>query len=205
MGGGGHSRLILQAADNTKVMAVDQDLDALTAAKTRLSEFGDRVDFLHTNFVNFPFSPNTYDGILADLGVSSYHLDNPERGFSFRHTANLDMRMNQQQSLTAADIVNGWDEQQLTHIFFQYGEERLSRKIARRIIENRPFSTTTQLAESISSCVPPKYRYGRIQLQLQLQLQQHDNMTSTRTTTRTKTTTNNKNNNYNYNYNNMTI
>ena len=63
VGGGGHSRLILQAADNTKVMAVDQDLDALTAAKTRLSEFGDRVDFLHTNFVNFPFSPNTYDGI----------------------------------------------------------------------------------------------------------------------------------------------
>jgi 16S rRNA (cytosine1402-N4)-methyltransferase len=162
VGGGGHSRLILQAADNTKVMAVDQDLDALTAAKTRLSEFGDRVDFLHTNFVNFPFPPNTYDGILADLGVSSYHLDNPERGFSFRHTANLDMRMNQQQSLTAADIVNGWDEQELTHIFFQYGEERLSRKIARRIIENRPFSTTTQLAESISSCVPPKYRYGRI-------------------------------------------
>lgn len=162
VGGGGHSQLILQAADHTKVMAVDQDLDALIAAKTRLSEFGDRVDFLHTNFANFPFPPNTYDGILADLGVSSYHLDNPERGFSFRNTAILDMRMNQQQSLTAADIINRWDEQELTQIFFKYGEERLSRKIARRIIENRPFSTTTQLAESISSWVPAKYRYGRL-------------------------------------------
>jgi 16S rRNA (cytosine1402-N4)-methyltransferase len=162
VGGGGHSRLILEAAENTKITAVDQDLDAWNAAKTNLSEFGNRVNFIHSNFANFQFPANTYDGILADLGVSSYHLDNPERGFSFRNTANLDMRMNQQQSLTAADIINDWDEGELADIFFKYGEERLSRKIARRIIEKRPFHTTTELAEAIFYSVPPKYRHGRI-------------------------------------------
>jgi 16S rRNA (cytosine1402-N4)-methyltransferase len=162
VGGGGHSRLILESAENTKVTAVDQDVDALTAAQTNLAEFGNRVNFVHSNFANYQFPENTYDGILADLGVSSYHLDNPERGFSFRNTANLDMRMNQQQSLTAADIINEWDEKELAEIFFKYGEERLSRKIARRIIEKRPFQTTTELAEAIFYSVPPKYRYGRI-------------------------------------------
>ena len=142
--------------------AVDQDLDALNAAKENLSEFGNRVNFIHSNFANYQFPENTYDGILADLGVSSYHLDNPERGFSFRNTASLDMRMNQQQSLTAGDIINEWEEKELADIFFKYGEERLSRKIARRIVENRPFNTTTELANAIAYSVPPKYRYGRI-------------------------------------------
>ncbi|NET02692.1 MAG: 16S rRNA (cytosine(1402)-N(4))-methyltransferase RsmH [Sphaerospermopsis sp. SIO1G2] len=162
VGGGGHSRLILTSSENTKVTAVDQDLDALNAAKDNLAEFGERVNFVHSNFANYQFPENIYDGILADLGVSSYHLDNPERGFSFRNTADLDMRMNQQQSLTAADIINEWDEQELANIFFKYGEERLSRKIARRIVEKRPFQTTTELAEAIFYSVPPKYRYGRI-------------------------------------------
>ncbi|MFM6000856.1 MAG: 16S rRNA (cytosine(1402)-N(4))-methyltransferase RsmH [Dolichospermum sp.] len=162
VGGGGHSRLILESAENTKITAVDQDLDALKAAQENLAEFGNRVNFIHSNFANFQFPANTYDGILADLGVSSYHLDNPERGFSFRNTANLDMRMNQQQSLTAGDIINEWDEKELADIFFKYGEERLSRKIARRIVENRPFHTTTELANAIAYSVPPKYRYGRI-------------------------------------------
>ncbi|BAZ78982.1 16S rRNA (cytosine(1402)-N(4))-methyltransferase RsmH [Sphaerospermopsis kisseleviana CS-549] len=162
VGGGGHSRLILESAENTKITAVDQDLDALKAAQENLAEFGNRVNFIHSNFANFQFPANTYDGILADLGVSSYHLDNPERGFSFRNTANLDMRMNQQQSLTAADIINEWDEQELADIFFKYGEERLSRKIAKRIIEKRPFQTTTELADAIFYSVPPKYRHGRI-------------------------------------------
>jgi 16S rRNA (cytosine1402-N4)-methyltransferase len=145
-----------------KITAVDQDLDALNAAKENLSEFGNRVNFIHSNFANYQFPENTYDGILADLGVSSYHLDNPERGFSFRNTASLDMRMNQQQSLTAGDIINEWEEKELADIFFKYGEERLSRKIARRIVENRPFNTTTELANAIAYSVPPKYRYGRI-------------------------------------------
>ncbi|MBD2139371.1 16S rRNA (cytosine(1402)-N(4))-methyltransferase RsmH [Anabaena sp. FACHB-1237] len=162
VGGGGHSRLILENAEDVKITAVDQDLDALKAAKENLAEFGNRVNFIHSNFANFQFSENTYHGILADLGVSSYHLDNPERGFSFRNTASLDMRMNQTQSLTATDIINEWDEQELANIFFKYGEERLSRKIARRIVEKRPFDTTTELANEIFYSVPPKYRHGRI-------------------------------------------
>ena len=162
VGGGGHSRLILETAEDVKVTCVDQDEDALKAAKENLAEFGDRVKFIHSNFANYQFIENSYDGILADLGVSSYHLDNPERGFSFRNTANLDMRMNQQQSLTAGDIINEWDEKELADIFFKYGEERLSRRIARRIVEKRPFDTTTELANAIAYSVPPKYRHGRI-------------------------------------------
>jgi 16S rRNA (cytosine1402-N4)-methyltransferase len=162
VGGGGHSRLILETAEDVKVTCVDQDEDALKAAKENLSEFGDRVKFIHSNFANYQFIENSFDGILADLGVSSYHLDHPERGFSFRNTANLDMRMNQQQSLTAGDIINEWDEKELADIFFKYGEERLSRRIARRIIEKRPFNTTTELANAIAYSVPPKYRHGRI-------------------------------------------
>ncbi|MDB9437056.1 16S rRNA (cytosine(1402)-N(4))-methyltransferase RsmH [Dolichospermum lemmermannii CS-548] len=162
VGGGGHSRLILETAEDVKVTCVDQDEDALKAAKENLSEFGDRVNFIHSNFANYQFIENSYDGILADLGVSSYHLDNPERGFSFRNTANLDMRMNQQQSLTAGDIINEWDEKELADIFFKYGEERLSRRIARRIVEKRPFNTTTELANAIAYSVSPKYRHGRI-------------------------------------------
>ncbi|MDK2410819.1 16S rRNA (cytosine(1402)-N(4))-methyltransferase RsmH [Aphanizomenon sp. PH219] len=162
VGGGGHSRLILETAEDVKITALDQDEDALNAAKENLAEFGNRVKFIHSNFANYQFPENTYHGILADLGVSSYHLDNPERGFSFRNTANLDMRMNQQQSLTAGDIINEWGEKELADIFFKYGEERLSRRIARRIVEKRPFNTTTELANAIAYSVPPKYRHGRI-------------------------------------------
>ena len=162
VGGGGHSRLILEAAPDIKLTAVDQDEDALTAAKKELTEFGDRVKFVRSNFAAYEFPAASFDGILADLGVSSYHLDTPERGFSFRHAADLDMRMDQRQPLTAADVINDWDEAELAKIFFEYGEERLSRRIARRIVEKRPFHTTTELAEAIASSVPPKYRYGRI-------------------------------------------
>ncbi|MEH2197339.1 16S rRNA (cytosine(1402)-N(4))-methyltransferase RsmH [Nostoc sp.] len=162
VGGGGHSRLILEAAEDVRVTAVDQDEDALAAAKKNLAEYGDRVQFIYSNFADYKYPPNTFDGILADLGVSSYHLDQAERGFSFRQAANLDMRMDRGRSLTAADIINNWDEAELADIFFKYGEERLSRRIARRIIERRPLHTTTELADAIASSVPPKYRYGRI-------------------------------------------
>ncbi|ODG96646.1 16S rRNA (cytosine(1402)-N(4))-methyltransferase [Nostoc sp. KVJ20] len=162
VGGGGHSRLILEAAEDVRVTAVDQDEDALAAAKKELAEFGDRIQFIYSNFADYEFPPNTFDGILADLGVSSYHLDQAERGFSFRQAANLDMRMDRGRSLTAADVINNWDEAELADIFFKYGEERLSRRIARRIVERRPLHTTTELADAIASSVPPKYRYGRI-------------------------------------------
>ncbi len=162
VGGGGHSRLILAAAPDTRITAIDQDEEALAAAQRELAEFGERVQFVHTNFAAYEFVCGTFDGIIADLGVSSYHLDRPERGFSFRHAASLDMRMNKQQSLTAADVINSWDEAKLADIFFTYGEERFSRRIAKRIVEQRPFYTTTELAQAIASSVPPQYRYGRI-------------------------------------------
>ncbi|MEH2084182.1 MAG: 16S rRNA (cytosine(1402)-N(4))-methyltransferase RsmH [Nostoc sp.] len=162
VGGGGHSRLILAAAPDVQLTAIDQDEEALAAARKELAEFSDRVQFIHRNFADYEFPPNTFDGILADLGVSSYHLDQAERGFSFRQAANLDMRMDRGRSLTAADVINNWDEAELADIFFKYGEERLSRRIARRIVERRPLHTTTELADAIASSVPPKYRYGRI-------------------------------------------
>ncbi len=162
VGGGGHSRLLLEAALNVQVTAIDQDADALAAAQKYLVEYEDRVNFIRSNFATYEFSHGNFDGIIADLGVSSYHLDTPERGFSFRHAASLDMRMDQRQPLTAADVINEWDEAELADIFFKYGEERLSRRIARRIVERRPLHTTVELAEAIASCVPPKYRYGRI-------------------------------------------
>ncbi|MBC1239527.1 16S rRNA (cytosine(1402)-N(4))-methyltransferase RsmH [Nostoc sp. 2RC] len=162
VGGGGHSRLILEAAADVRVTAIDQDEDALAAARKNLAEFSHGVQFIHRNFATYEFSPNSFDGILADLGVSSYHLDQAERGFSFRQDASLDMRMDRGRSLTAADVINNWDEAELAQVFFEYGEERLSRRIARRIIERRPFHTTVELAQAIAGCVPPKYRYGRI-------------------------------------------
>ncbi|MBW4510144.1 MAG: 16S rRNA (cytosine(1402)-N(4))-methyltransferase RsmH [Scytonematopsis contorta HA4267-MV1] len=162
VGGGGHSSLILEAYPDIRLTAIDQDEVALAAAQKRLASYGERIKFLYSNFAAYEFPAKEYDGILADLGVSSHHLDSPERGFSFRHTASLDMRMDKGQSLTAAEIINHWDEVELADIFFKYGEERLSRRIARRIVEKRPFNTTTELAEAIAYSVPRKYRYGRI-------------------------------------------
>jgi 16S rRNA (cytosine1402-N4)-methyltransferase len=162
VGGGGHTKLILESGLDVKVTAFDQDEDALAAAKKELVEYGERIEFIHTNFATYNYPKNQFDGILADLGVSSHHLDTAARGFSFRNEGSLDMRMNQQQPLTAADVINDWQEADLVEIFFKYGEERLSRRIVRRIIQRRPFQTTTELANAIASAVPPKYRYARI-------------------------------------------
>ncbi|MEQ8382456.1 MAG: 16S rRNA (cytosine(1402)-N(4))-methyltransferase RsmH [Coleofasciculus sp. A1-SPW-01] len=162
VGGGGHSELILSAAPDVRVTAIDQDAQAIAAAQTRLASYGDRIQFWRGNFVDYQPPESLFDGIIADLGVSSAQLDIPDRGFSFRHQAPLDMRMDQRQSLTAAQIINHWDETQLANIIYEYGEERLSRRIARAIVERRPFETTTQLADAIARSVPKKYRYGRI-------------------------------------------
>lgn len=162
VGGGGHSRLILAADPTVRVTALDQDAQAIAAAQKALAEYGDRVQFHQTNFAEYRPKEQKFDGILADLGVSSAQFDIPERGFSFRHTAPLDMRMNQQQALTAATVINTWNETDLANLFYHYGEERLSRRIARRIVEVRPFETTTELAEAIAQVVPGKYRHGRI-------------------------------------------
>jgi 16S rRNA (cytosine1402-N4)-methyltransferase len=162
VGGGGHSQLILAADSTVSVMALDQDLQAIAAAQQALTRYGDRVQFHHTNFARFNPGTTQFDGILADLGVSSAQLDIPDRGFSFRHPAPLDMRMDQQQDLTAAELINHGEETALANIFYTYGEERLSRRIAHRIVEQRPFTTTTELAEAIFYAVPKSYRYGRI-------------------------------------------
>ncbi|MDX2096302.1 MAG: 16S rRNA (cytosine(1402)-N(4))-methyltransferase RsmH [Leptolyngbyaceae cyanobacterium bins.59] len=162
VGGGGHSSQILAADPSVRVTAIDQDERAIAAAQEKLAEFGDRVQFWRGNFASYQPGSQKFDGILADLGVSSAQLDQPERGFSFRHEAALDMRMDQRQALTAAEVINEWDEVELARIFYIYGEERLSRRIARNIVEQRPFQTTTELAETISRCVPRQYRYGRI-------------------------------------------
>ena len=162
VGGGGHSRLILEAMPDVRVTALDQDEQAIAAAQQKLSEFGDRVQFHATNFADYDPGDQLFDGILADLGVSSAQFDIPERGFSFRHEAALDMRMDQRQDLTAADLINTWEEVKIADVIYRYGEERLSRQIARRIVERRPFETTTALSDTIFHAVPRSYRYGRI-------------------------------------------
>lgn len=162
VGGGGHSQQILTRGVDTRVIALDQDQQAIAAAQARLQDMASRVEFWQGNFSDYDPKDHKFDGILADLGVSSAQFDIAERGFSFRNEAPLDMRMDSQQALTAADIVNYWDEQQLADVIYQYGEERLSRRIARRIVAKRPLQTTTQLADEIWHSVPRSYRYGKI-------------------------------------------
>lgn len=161
-GGGGHSQMILAAAPDVRVVAIDRDLQALEAARARLASYGDRVSFWHGNYADYQPLTQRFDGIIADLGVSSVQLDLAERGFSFRQEAPLDMRMDRSQSTTAADLVNHTAEVELARIIYTYGEERLSRQIAREIVAHRPLVTTTQLAYTIGGAVPKSYRYGRI-------------------------------------------
>ncbi|HCV32297.1 MAG TPA: 16S rRNA (cytosine(1402)-N(4))-methyltransferase [Microcoleaceae bacterium UBA9251] len=160
LGGGGHTGLILAAAADVTVVAIDRDEQAIRFCQTRFANAP--VEFWHGNFAEYQSQDATFDGIIADLGVSSAQFDTPERGFSFRHPAKLDMRMNQQQSLTAQEIINHWGEVKLADIIYKYGEERLSRRIARRIVQGRPFESTTELAGAIASTFPPKQRNGRI-------------------------------------------
>lgn len=162
VGGAGHALLILQAAPQTKLVALDQDSQALAAAQAKLAELGSRVTYHHTNFSRFDPGELRFDGILADIGVSSTQLDQSQRGFSFRQEAPLDMRMDSTQALTAEEIVNHWDEKTLADTIYEYGEERLSRRIARQIVEKRPFGTTTELAGAIAHAYPAKARHGRI-------------------------------------------
>jgi 16S rRNA (cytosine1402-N4)-methyltransferase len=145
------------------VTAIDRDAMAIAAARSRLQDYiPARLEFWQGNFAQYQPGDNLFDGIIADLGVSSAQLDIPDRGFSFRHQANLDMRMDQTQSLTAAEIINHWREKDLADIFYHYGEERLSRRIARMIVQERPFAETTELAKAISKVVPSAYRQGKI-------------------------------------------
>ena len=161
-GGGGHSSLILAANAGVKVTAIDRDEWAIAAATEKLAPYGSRVSFWQGNFADFKPVSGQFDGIIADLGVSSAQLDNPSRGFSFKHTGSLDMRMDRSQSLTAATIINHFSFIELVDIFSKYGEERFSLRFAKRIVRQRPFQTTTDLAQAIAATIPPKYRHGKI-------------------------------------------
>ncbi len=168
LGGGGHSSLIAEQLTTGRLIGIDRDADAIQAAGERLAPFGDRVTLVKDNYKNIvkvlsDLSIDRVDGILCDLGVSSYQLDEPERGFSYRFDAPLDMRMDRQQLLTAADVVNTYSAEQLSEIIFKYGEERYARKIAYKIVsarEKAPIETTAQLTSLIQSAFPPKERFG---------------------------------------------
>lgn len=161
VGGSGHSRLILAMADDIQITAIDRDAQALEAARACLQIYGDQVHFWQGNFADYEPGETRFDGILADLGVSSAQFDQPERGFSFRHEAPLDMRMDQRQSLSAADLVNQAPEAELADIFYTYGEERFSRRIARRIVAQRPIYTTTELAAVVARALPQASGYKK--------------------------------------------
>jgi len=154
VGLGGHSEAILGVA-GAKLVGLDQDRAALDLAAERLGQFCDRFQLVHTNFAAYQPVDQKFDGIVADLGVSSMQLDSPQRGFSWRYDAPLDMRMDPHSDQpTAAELINTADATELADIFWRFGEERFSRRIARRIVERRPLATTGELARLVASAVP---------------------------------------------------
>jgi 16S rRNA (cytosine1402-N4)-methyltransferase len=163
LGGGGHSAALLAANPQLRITGLDHDPTARVAAAERLAAFGDRVAIVATNFAAFtPAEP--VQGVLADLGVSSPQLDRPERGFSFRAEGPIDMRMNPEAGEPAAALLDRLEESALADLLYQYGEERLSRRIARRLVAERPWGgrSTAELAYAIAGCYPPPARRGRI-------------------------------------------
>ncbi len=153
-GAGGYSRAILQKNPNNRVIAFDRDPTTVVTAKKMEKEFGERFQFIPDCFSTVcRYIQNPVDGFVLDLGVSSMQIDTPERGFSLRFDGPLDMRMSSQ-GVSAGDVVNTFDENQIADILYQYGEEKLSRKIARAIVENRPLMTTQQLAQVIHHVMP---------------------------------------------------
>lgn len=163
LGYGGHSSEILKRVKNGHLYCFDQDLEAINSSKKRLKSISDNYTIINSNFVNMKDELNKLgidkvNGILYDLGVSSPQLDEDYRGFSFHKDAKLDMRMNQEQILSAYNVVNEYDETKLSEIIFKYGEEKYSRSIAKNIVKNRPINTTLELVEVIKEAVPMKYK-----------------------------------------------
>lgn len=159
VGAGGHAEAILRRDPTARLLGFDLDAAAVEISSRRLQAFGDRFHAFHLDFTAMGSALKDHDvewvdGILADLGVSSMHVDRAERGFSFLQDGPLDMRMNPRQSLTAAAVVNELPEQELAGLIYRYGEERLSRRIARAIVSRRPLATTQQLAEVVWRCYP---------------------------------------------------
>jgi 16S rRNA (cytosine1402-N4)-methyltransferase len=161
-GGGGHAEKICERLPpEGRLVCFDADAEALAESKRRLTRYLDRVTFVHANFRNLKaeiqgLGIDIIDGLLLDLGVSSYQLDEPSRGFSYRADEPLDMRMDQRQSRSARDVVNTYTRERLADVLFQFGEERASRRIASRIVAARPLETTGDLASIVRGAVGGK-------------------------------------------------
>lgn len=167
LGGGGHSyEICRRMSDRGRLIGIDQDADAITAARGRLEEFQDKITIVRSNYREMPqvlkgLGIAAVDGIVLDLGVSSYQLDSAERGFTYREDVPLDMRMDQRQETTAKDIVNGYSEQELYRIIRDYGEDRFAKNIAKHIVlarQKKELETTGELIEVIKAAIPAKVR-----------------------------------------------
>ena len=159
VGGGGHARALLGAHPQSRLLGIDRDADALAAAARTLAPFGDRVRLEHARFDQLPrYVDEPVAGVLFDLGVSSYQLDEAGRGFSYRADAPLDMRMDRTSPRTAADVVNTTDERDLARLIAENGEPRFARRIAGRIVAHRPIATTQQLADIVKDAIPAAAR-----------------------------------------------
>ena len=166
LGGGGHAyQVASRLSEKGRLIGIDQDADAIAAAGERLKEFGDKITIIRSNYANMKeelhrIGVEKVDGIVLDLGVSSFQLDTPERGFTYRdENAPLDMRMDDRQSLTAKDIVNGYSEMDLYRIIRDYGEDKFVKNIAKHIVQERakkPIETTGELTEIIRASIPMK-------------------------------------------------
>ena len=167
LGGGGHSEQIVKKLTTGKLIAFDKDYNAIKASKERLAQYSDKIIFIHDDFKTAieyldDLNISKVDGVLMDLGVSSHQIDISERGFSYINDAPLDMRMDQSQYLSAFNVVNEYNEIDLANVIYEYGEERLSKKIAYNIVKYRQtesIRTTGQLAEIIEKSFPPKDRW----------------------------------------------
>lgn len=166
LGGGGHAyQVASRLSEKGRLIGIDQDADAIAAAGERLKEFGDKITIIRSNYANMKeelhrIGVEKVDGIVLDLGVSSFQLDTPERGFTYRdENAPLDMRMDDRQSLTAKDIVNGYSAMDLYRIIRDYGEDKFAKNIAKHIVQERakkPIETTGELTEIIRASIPMK-------------------------------------------------
>lgn len=166
LGGGGHANEVCKRLTTGHFYGIDQDDAAIEAAGKRLEGYGEKVTIIRDNYCNMKAALAGYhvekvDGIVLDLGVSSYQLDTEERGFSYRFDAPLDMRMDKRSSLTARDIVNGYSETELFHIIRDYGEDQFAKNIAKHIVrarQEKPIETTFELNEVIKAAIPAKMR-----------------------------------------------
>lgn len=168
LGLGGHAEAVLQTSETVRLIGIDQDAEAIRLARERLAKYGGRVEIFHANFAEIKdvlarAKVEKVDGILADLGVSSLQFDTAERGFSFRFDAPLDMRMNAgSDEETAAELLASRSEEEIADLIYQYGEERQSRRIARRIVWKRelgePITTTGELAETVEKAIGRKQK-----------------------------------------------